>query len=810
MGSFDIKKNFKKLKIWIFLISCSFTFIISMSYFFYDISNLKVSIKKELINNAINTSEKKEILLDNYIKKINKILYAVNESFIFKEYQNNEKKDSLKHLEKYFFNITLMHENIMQLRYIDKNGKETIRVQRNKIEEPPIFIKKNKLQDKSNRYYFKDSIKKDYNKIWLSELDLNIENGILERPFNSTLRVILPVSKENNFSGILIINYFFNDFLESFLHDNYYSIRLFNDKKEILTSFNKSEEWSAFTKNGINLENLFPSQYKSILKNDITINENYIIKKMTKIKTPSKIFAYYGIKESYLDSIYSDNIKGLFIKTTILLIISIFFAYLLSKIVGNLLLNYNKEIEKQNKKLILATESSNTVIFEIDINSKKLISNDQIYHLFELKKEKNENLFHKWKKLLNNKDFKKIEMLFKNSVKDKLPFNLEYKVITPLNNKKYFRSTGLVIEENGIKKLLITNIDITEIIRYNNELEEKKDELEKAISEIKYQIEIKEQALEEAKVSEEEAIAAQEELIISQDQLIYANNAKSEFLSNMSHEIRTPLNGIIGIINIILEEKPEKDKLYDYLETTKISLDTLKDIINDILDFSKIQSGKFQIDLKPFSLNELILNIDKLFRSQINRKGLIFELKLDDELDYILIGDSLRLTQILNNLIGNAIKFTEKGRIELEVKKIRKIKDKIDIKFIISDTGIGISQELQRTIFNSFEQGELANTKEYQGTGLGLSIVQSLIELMNSRINIVSYEGIGSKFYFTLSFKISNDKSYIKDIKNSSSEEELVLVKPKKALLVEDSNINQLVGKKILEKIGFIIDIANV
>ncbi len=468
-----------------------------------------------------------------------------------------------------------------------------------------------------------------------------------------------------------------------------------------------------------------------------------------------------------------------------------------------------RKILEYNEKLDLATESGLIGIWNWDIKNDTLEWNNLMYRIYEIPLDKKPS-YDLWAKSLTNEYKDKVENLLSRAVNE---VDIDFDTIFEINCKKgtkYIKTNATIIrDKNGNAISAIgTNIDITEIIEAKNELESKKIELENSIHLLSIEKEKSEQALEEAKVSEEEAVAIQEELVIVNENLIHSNKAKSEFLSNMSHEIRTPLNGIIGIIDIILDEKPDTNKINEYIHIIKDSSNTLKNIINDILDFSKIQSGKFEMHNKDFSLLNLINNIENLFKPLVIQKGIDFNVNIDLGVQDKLIGDDLRLTQIINNILGNSLKFTKKGRIELNVKNIYLSDKYTELKFSIEDTGIGISEKVQNSIFESFTQGESPDTKEYEGSGLGLSIVKSLVELMGGEVWFESYEGVGTKFYFRIPFEISKTKTLNLDSEKIKSYDK-VLKEKKSALVAEDSPVNQLVAKKILSRLGFNVEIAN-
>lgn len=280
---------------------------------------------------------------------------------------------------------------------------------------------------------------------------------------------------------------------------------------------------------------------------------------------------------------------------------------------------------------------------------------------------------------------------------------------------------------------------------------------------------------------------------------------KSSFLANMSHEIRTPMNGIMGLTKLLLNTRLS-GKQSEYLRAIESSSDTLLVIINDILDISKIEAGKLSLEKKEFLFINLLSSVVGVFEGKALEKGIELVANYhQNNLPEVLVGDSVRLNQILYNLINNAVKFTQEGSVTLTVNTVEMSDKDVLLKFTITDTGIGISQEQQSQIFNEFSQANSSTSREFGGTGLGLSIVKKLVELQGGSVTIVSEEEKGSSFIFEILYPHKKMSESDISISNDSLDFNLGGLN---ILLVEDNPVNQLVVTDLLSEVGAEVELA--
>ena len=359
-------------------------------------------------------------------------------------------------------------------------------------------------------------------------------------------------------------------------------------------------------------------------------------------------------------------------------------------------------------------------------------------------------------------------------------------ITKPLNNLKY------IAEE-----IADGNLDNEIIVDSNNEIGQLGVALNKMIKSLQNEQALQKE-IEYRRQIEEQLILSRETAEKYAKEAFEAAKVKSNFLANMSHEIRTPMNGIIGMAELLYDTKLTDEQL-DFVKVICESGDSLLTIINDILDFSKIESGKLELEKCNIQLLEQVENTLEMFKKKANEKNIELLHYIEADVPAYVIGDSVRIKQILINLIGNALKFTEKGEVFVSVKKTKQTRDIVELQFSVKDTGIGITPDQKEKLFRAFSQADISTTRKYGGTGLGLAISKKLVDLMDGEIWVESELGKGSEFIFVIKVPIA--KNTVEDTHLNINIAEL---KDKKVLIVDDNKNNRKILSKQCEKWGML------
>lgn len=415
-------------------------------------------------------------------------------------------------------------------------------------------------------------------------------------------------------------------------------------------------------------------------------------------------------------------------------------------------LRNQQQISEISQRFSMAAQIAEIGIWDMEIESGKLFWNDKMYEIYGVSTK--QKVTHKFFiTLLHPEDQTILNNIIKKTIRQQSDFQTEFRILRK-GEIRYVRSNGKVYkDENGlIQRIIGVSLDLTE------------------------------------------QKTAEKKLIDAKETAINMMKARTQFVSVLSHEIRNSLQAMIGITQLLIEDNKQVEQT-QRIEALKFATDNLLLLVNDILDFSKLEQGNSTIKLQDFSLLELLRSLKQTFEFKAKAKGLVLEIDADREIPAVLVGDPSRLSQVLTNLIGNAIKFTEKGWIGIfaEIKELNETE--VSIEFSVSDTGVGIPTEKHDMIFEQFSQAHTDYKQNFGGTGLGLAISRQILLLQGSTMQVQSKEDEGSRFYFVLSFARSSLSSL--PIRKKLSDHDLGGVR---VLVAEDNQVNQLVISQFLKR----------
>jgi PAS domain S-box-containing protein len=422
------------------------------------------------------------------------------------------------------------------------------------------------------------------------------------------------------------------------------------------------------------------------------------------------------------------------------------------------------ELAKSQMQLKLAVEAAGICSWVYIASEDKLTWDDAAYDIFGIEPSKKQASFREWLEYISLEYREKAHGEFIRAIKShKEMYDDEYQIDHPKKGKRFIKGRALISynSDGSPGEIIGLNWDIT-----------KEKEVEVT-------------------------------LVAAREKAIETTQAKSAFLASMSHEIRTPMNGLMGTLELLEETKLDREQS-ELLDTIQMSGEQLLNVVNDILDFSKIEAGKLDLEYRSFDLNRLLKGVKAIFEVQAAKKDIALEIKIDPSVPRYIMGDDTRLKQVLTNLVSNALKFTQKGSVTIKVERDQKSVESENIftlDFHVQDTGIGIPQDKQQKLFDSFSQVDESTTRKYGGTGLGLAICKSLVGSMGGSIEVSSIEGKGSNFSFSIMTQEGESTT-----EEKIASEVISFRNDLRILLAEDNLTNQKLALSFLKKIGFKAD----
>ncbi|MGE9294698.1 MAG: PAS domain-containing protein [Puniceicoccales bacterium] len=425
-----------------------------------------------------------------------------------------------------------------------------------------------------------------------------------------------------------------------------------------------------------------------------------------------------------------------------------------------------QELSKVNRRFELATNSAQIGIWEYDPVNDRLEWDAIMHEIFSLPRERFRSNMEAWSYVVFPEDLPDFQHTLETALRTGGNYRLNFRISQPGEDIRHMTGNALVLLDDNRKpfRMIGSNWEVTDQKR------------------------------------------AEAKAIQSRDEAEAANRAKGAFLAMMSHEIRTPMNGVIGMIDMLSDTKLN-ERQREYLDTVRSSSESLMTIINDILDYSKVDAGRMELQLKSVQVEPLLRHALSLFSTHAAEKKLELVLRVDDNVPAAIQGDETRIRQVLMNLISNAVKFTDQGRVTVKVSSTPQLDDRCELHFSVADTGVGLDEKKQQMLFQPFTQADIGSSRRYGGTGLGLAISKRLVELMGGRIWFESSRMLGTIFHFTIETRAAAPVDAPATPKPISQPGKCLY--SGRILLAEDNPVNCKVACFVLNRFGCSADIAN-
>ena len=457
-------------------------------------------------------------------------------------------------------------------------------------------------------------------------------------------------------------------------------------------------------------------------------------------------------------------------------------------------------LQDSRERLQLAARAANVGVWELDLETEALIGDAAVSSMFGLGPGPYKGSLSAWRQRRPADQVKRMDEALQAAVSRDIPYRFEPVVELPGGGHRNIRNLGTVVRDaNGrAQRVVGVSVDITEQRRAEDEIRSLNAALEQRV---------------EARTAQLSMVV--DELGRARDAAESATRAKSEFLANMSHEIRTPMNAVLGMTGLALRgELPARQRVY--IEKAHAAARSLLGVLNDVLDFSKIEAGHLDMERRVFALKDVLDHVQSVVALPAQAKGLGLRVDMASGLPLLLIGDALRLEQVLVNLCSNAVKFTAQGEVGVRVEQVPVTTDggRVTLRFAVHDTGIGIAASQQAGLFQAFNQLDSSTTRLHGGTGLGLAICSRLVELMGGEIGVDSAPGQGSTFHFTACFDLpavgAHPVEAATDPAHRADDAEAVAaLRGRHVLLVEDNELNQIVAAELLrDTCGMVVTVA--